>query len=355
MKYLRLLCLFLLLVACKKKVEVIKEVPVEKKNSWSEIKEFTGTQKVFLSSGSSANGIYLQQPFFFTELRSTGVNGITTWGASLSTDVDIRIPISSRFFATPYPTNGIVRIASNLQPNASPTGGYYNLKQLDSTATALQTYFLILFKCMAINKNEFLLIPYLNNRPNSPFTFFLFSVKVTRDYPYIDTFFTRQITIPKASVQGYVGNMTALDDYFLVNIYGEGVFKIREDGTFKKVFETRTVDAFYEWQGKVYATVEWNKILVSTDHGETFTEFDGTDAMMTLSSYYVITDSLVGAYHDQLYTLKWSGNNYSTRLLKNDGFETTRINGIERLRDSIYVATTSGLFVKPLNKFFESK
>src|SRR4051812_23108100 len=52
MKYLRLLCLFLLLVACKKKVEVIKEVPVEKKNSWSEIKEFTGTQKYFSVPGA---------------------------------------------------------------------------------------------------------------------------------------------------------------------------------------------------------------------------------------------------------------------------------------------------------------
>jgi hypothetical protein len=107
-KYLHLLSLSLLLFGCKKKVEVIKEVPVEKKNSWIEIKEFTGTEKVMLSSGSSENAIYIQQPFFFSELTSTGTNGITSWGAGLPTDVDIRIPISSRFFATPYPVNGIL-------------------------------------------------------------------------------------------------------------------------------------------------------------------------------------------------------------------------------------------------------
>lgn len=35
--------------------------------------------------------------------------------------------------------------------------------------------------------------------------------------------------------------------------------------------------------------------------------------------------------------------------------EGTRINGIEILKDSVYVATTSGLFVKPTTTFFDSK
>ncbi len=74
---------------------------------------------------------------------------------------------------------------------------------------------------------------------------------------------------------------------------------------------------------------------------------------MTTSNYYNIKDSLVGAYRDNLFTLTWSGSNYTQRFLKNDGVENTRINGVEILRDSVYIATTSGLFAKPTSTFFD--
>ncbi len=76
---------------------------------------------------------------------------------------------------------------------------------------------------------------------------------------------------------------------------------------------------------------------------------------MTTSNYYVIKDSLVGAYRDSLFTLKWSGSSYTQRFLKNDGAEGTSINGVEILRDSVFIATTSGLFAKPVSTFFEGK
>ena len=75
---------------------------------------------------------------------------------------------------------------------------------------------------------------------------------------------------------------------------------------------------------------------------------------MVLSNYYQIKDSLIGVNGDNLFTLKWSDNNYSARFLKNDGMEGTTINGVEVLKDSVYVATTSGLFVKPVSNFFDS-
>jgi hypothetical protein len=76
---------------------------------------------------------------------------------------------------------------------------------------------------------------------------------------------------------------------------------------------------------------------------------------VTTSNYYLVKDTLVGAYSDNMFTLTWSGSNYKQRFLKNDGIENTRINGIEILRDSVYAATTSGLFAKPVSKFFEGK
>ncbi len=343
-----------LFLSCKKKIEII-EVPVDKKYSWTEIKRFTGTEKIFLSSGSSTDAIYLQQPYFFTEVRNQNINtGITVYGASLPTDIATRIPITGNFCAFPY-SDTILRVINNLNPTVSPSGGYFNLKQIDSTLTSIQKYYNIMFKSMVINKNGTLLLAYYNNRVSQPFTFMMLKIKTNSSYPYIDTLFSKTITITRTSIDAYIRHISAVNDYFLIDLSGNGIYKIIEDGTFNKVYNSATVDAFYEWQGKVYAHAEWDRLLISTNNGDTWQEFSGINSSMTTSNYYVIKDSLVGAYRDNLFTLKWSGSSYTQRFLKNDGAEGTSINGVEILRDSVFIATTSGLFAKPVSTFFEGK
>ena len=101
-KILITLISILIFLSCKKSFE-IREVQVDKKYTWTEIKKFTGTEKIFLSSGSSSEAIYLQQPYFFTEVRSQNINtGIISYGASLPTDIDVRIPINRNFSAFPF-------------------------------------------------------------------------------------------------------------------------------------------------------------------------------------------------------------------------------------------------------------
>jgi len=343
-----------LFFSCKKSIE-IREVQVEKKYSWTELKRFTGTEKIFLSSGSSSDAIYFQQPYFFTEIRNQNANtGITVYGASLPTDIDIRIPITSTFSAFPF-SDTVLRVINNLNPTVSPSGGYFNLKQIDPTLTYIQKYYNILFKSMVINKNGTLLLAYNNNRVSQPFTLMMLKIKTNSSYPYIDTLFSKSVAIPRTSLDAYVRYLSAVNDYFLIDFSGNGIYKIKEDGAFSKVYNEATVDAFYEWQGKVYALAEGGRLLISSDNGDNWQEYTGINSTMTTSNYYVIKDSLVGVYRDNLFTLKWSGFNYVQRFLKNDGVENTRINGIEVLRDSVFVATTSGLFAKPVSTFFDSK
>jgi hypothetical protein len=344
----------LLFFSCKKSIE-IREVQVDKKYSWTEIKRFTGTEKIFLSSGSSTDAIYLQQPYFFTEVRNQNINTrITVYGASLPTDIDIRIPIASNFLAFPF-SDTVLRVINNLNPTVSPSGGYFDLKKIDPTLTYIQKYYNVLFKAMAINKNGALLLAYYNNRVSQPFTFMMLKIMTNSSYPYIDTLFSKSVSIPRTSIDAYVRHISAVNDYFLIDLSGNGLFKIKEDGTFNKIYNPATVDAFYEWQGKVYALAEGGRLLISSNNGEDWQEYSGITSSMTTSNYYVIKDSLVGVYRDNLFTLKWRGFNYTQRFLKNDGVEFTRINGVEVLRDSVYIATTSGLFAKPLSTFFEEK
>jgi hypothetical protein len=346
--------LVILIASCKKTIE-IREVQIEKKNSWEEIRKFTGTERIFLSSGKSDNAVYLQQPNYFTEIRNQNIStGITTFGVSLPSDINVKIPINGKFFAFPS-SDTTLDVINNLYPTVNPSGGYFNLKQVDPTLKSIQKNYLNLFKIMAINKNGTLLLAYYNNRPSRPLTLMMLKIKTNLSFPYVDTVFCQSITVPRTSFDAYVRHISAVNDYFLLDLSANGIFKIKEDGSFSRVYNPKTIDAFYEWGGKVYAHVEWNRVLISSNNGDNWQEYTGTNTTMTLSTYYNIQDSLVGANRDNLFTLKWNGQNYVQRFLKNDGLESTTINGVEFMRDSVYIATTSGLFVKPISTFFETK
>lgn len=298
------------LLACKKKIE-IREVPVDKKYSWTEIRRFTGTERIFLSSGGNSNAIYFQQPYYFTEIKDQNLDReITVYGAGLPRDIDIRMPISGNFSAYPY-SDSTLSLISNLAPTVSPSGGYFNLKQIDPSLTTIQKYYNSIFKSMSVNKNGVLLLAYNNNRSLQPFTFMALKIKTNSSYPYIDTVSTKVITVPRTNLSAYVRHIAAVNDYFLLDLSGNGIYKIKEDGTFNKVYDPATVDAFYEWQGKVYAHAEWDRLLISSNNGDSWEEFSGINSSMTTSNYYVIKDSLVGAYRDNLFSLKWNGANYT--------------------------------------------
>ena len=352
--YFVLVTTLLFLYACKKPIEVRE---VAKTYSWKEINRFTGTEKIFLSSGSDGKTIFLQQPFYFTTLKNQNeFSGITIYGAGMPTNVDARVPIAAAFTAYAV-TDSVLRIINNSFPLITPSKQYYDLKKLDPTLTSIEETNSFLVKVMSINSNGTLLLSYRNSQVSQPLTFIMLKVVTMPSYPYVDTIFSKIVSIPRNITNGYAYTryFTAIDDYFLADLGGNGIYKIKEDGSFQKVMNATTIDVFYKWQGKVYAYAEWDKLLISSDNGEGWQQYNGIPSSMTLSSYQYIKDSLIGLNRDNIYTLKWTDTHYSLRLLKNDGLEGSTINGLEILNDTIYAATTKGLFVKPVRAFFESK
>lgn len=355
-KYLLGLLLTCLLFSCTK----TKIVEVEKKSSWKEVPGFSGMQRYFLSSGSNGQQVFLQQPFYFSSvLPSSSSTEVKIYLADLPTDVQVRLPISPSYIAYPSGDTRLV-IKDNQRPTMDQAGGTYNLKQLDPTMVRIKRDFMEMFKCMAINSEGTLLLSYENNRAENPYTFFLVGSKKLTTLPYMDTLFTRPVAIPRTSVSGTVRYLEVVGNYFLLDISQEGLFKIKADGSYTKVYGPATVDAFYPWNGRVYAHAEGNQpvsssVLISADEGASFQTYEGLPPFLGLSSYYRVKDSLVGVYRDQLFTLRWNGTDYATRPLKSDGLEGVRINGIEVLHDSVYAATTSGLFVRSAAAFFQGK
>lgn len=287
--------LLLVLTACRKVSVKEIEVQVEKKASWSEIKRFSGNYRIFQSSGGNASHLYFQQPYFFTSLSGADAyNGITVYGAALPTDLQVRIPIGPFFHAYPFPYDPSVPVVKqNDNPITSSSGVYLPLKRLDSSLVKIQTDSLDLFKCMAINRNGVVLLSYGNNRQDLPNSFFLAGIKVLHDLPYVDTLFTRKVIIPHGQGVAYVRHLSAINDCFLVNL-DDGICKIKSDGSYSKVYGYAVADAFYGWQGRVYAHLEWDNLLVSDDDANSFPRYSGLPAFAATSNYYTIKDSLVG-------------------------------------------------------------
>ncbi|MDO7846405.1 hypothetical protein Q5H92_08560 [Hymenobacter sp. M29] len=348
-----LLAAILLLSSCKKETEIIVEKEVVKQSSWSEVPSLYGLARVILSTGSNGQSIYLQQPRAFTRFNSqAGLKGLVTTAGPFPADVEARLPIGRDIFAYPDMDSLLTIVRNN---DILTSQFYVSLRRFDPAATRFNTRLFSLSKCMAINRNNYLLAPYENTRPDRAYTFLLAAVTPGSAGTPL-TASTRKVVIPKLPfVGGYLRNLEAIDDYFLVNLGSDGIFKIKQDGSFRQVYASALADAFYKWNNTVYAPLEYNEMLTSTDNGDTWTRSTGVPLQFALASYYTVRDSLVFTHAGGLYTLRWNGPRYTMRPLKNDGLERATITGIEYLRDTVYVATTSGLFARPVKTFFEKQ
>ncbi|WP_457069402.1 hypothetical protein [Hymenobacter sp. UYAg731] len=340
---------------CKKEVETqiqIKEV--EKQASWAEVPSLYGLARVIMSAGNDGQAIYLQQPNAFTRLiNPKSLKGLETTAGRMPADVNVRLPIARDFFAYPDTDTSLV-ICRNREPLNSQF--YFNLRRFDPAALRFDTQFFDLSKCMAINQNNYLLAPYNNKRPDRAFTFVLAAVQPGAPGSGPVMAYVGPVVIPRPSFSGaYLRYLVAIEDYFLASFGDGGIYKIKQDGSFRQVYGAATVDAIYKWNNTLYGPIEYGEIITSTDNGETWQKSLGTPQQFTLASYYTVKDSLVFTNSGSLYTLRWNGPRYTVRQLKNDGLERATITGIEYLRDTVYVATTSGLFVRPIKSFFDKQ
>lgn len=350
-----LAALVITLAGCKKEIETqvqIKEV--EKQASWAEVPSLYGLARVIMSTGNDGQAIYLQQPNAFTRFSSPkAANGLTSYGGSYPANVNVRLPIGRDFFAYPNTDTSLV-ICRNREPLNSQF--YFNLRRFDPAALRFNTQVFNLSKCMAINQNNYLLAPYENKRPDRAFTFVLAAVQPGALGSGPVMAYPGRVVIPQTVFSGaYLRYLVAIDDYFLASFGDGGIYKIKQDGSFRQVYGAAIVDAIYKWNNTLYGPIEYGEIITSTDNGETWVKSSGTPQQFTLASYYTVKDSLVFTYSGSLYTLRWNGPRYAMRQLRNDGLERATITGIEYLRDTVYVATTSGLFARPVKTFFDKQ
>ncbi len=360
-KWILTAALFYLVLSCTTEKIVTVEVEVEKENSWKEVTRFTREDKIIINTSRDENGIYFQQPGYMTAYRlKNGKIELNQYIKSLLTyDIYNKLPLNSNYMPIPY-RDSLISLTIKDDFVSSDYSSTLFLKRIDTSFHKI-AYPWMREEIMVINNNGVLLIHYYDkNGAKSNYKFFLIGVGINKSkYPFIYTTFTKIVEIEK-SVKGLVGHQliyfASIDDYFIIDLGDDGVYKMYQDGNFKKVIDGYSGFNFvYKYNNVLYAAVEPQDLYKSFDNGDSWTKYSTNSWILGRGKHNLISDSLVGFYQDNIFTQVWNGDDYTLRFLKNDGLEYKKITGIEFLGDTVYVGTLSGLFVKPLSNFFESK
>lgn len=359
--------------ACTKEVEkILVQEPVY---SWSEVKQLSGSQKLIIQLANDKESLYLQQPGFFGRimpLASTprpvgqGYYQIQSYSTDpLPYDLNNRLPLNASFYLKPVQSGDtILRVVSTTYqpPSNYPTD--IRLRRLDRSAGQfVNNRFSPYTAFGAISRNNYALVGYTTAPADRALHFVLSKLALPiANVEVAITATSRTLQVPLANASAFY-TIAAIDDYFLVSNSNDGLYKVREDGTVKKVFSSASTftTTYYKDRGTLYAIQDdaQRSILTSLNDGETWQQSTGVPIYFRLSTFYAVGDSVVGVTHgvpdNLLYTLRWQGATYRVRELKSDGLNRADFTDLVQLGDTVYLGTTNGLFKQPLKTFFESK
>lgn len=352
----------LLLSACKKEIETI--VVQDRQYSWTSDKAFTDNFGILLGSGKGPTGLYFQQPGGFAALEGppAGPLRYTQYLYLSTSNLDTRFLIGPEFMVKYYDT--LVSIIPNTQHVTSRAGGQIRLKNVDARAVHVDPNTAPFYPFAALTKNNYLLFSYESGRYDFKNRLVLSHITTISNFLY--PIYDAQSKIIELPIGKSFGNykpqlISAIDDYFLVDCGSEGIFKIAENGSFRQVMPSNSdAFAFFKWQGALWAGLGYSKLAVSTDNGDNWQITTGGPNLRS-TTVHPVGDSLVVITHlyggGRLYTLNLSMTKQTWRLrpLKDDGLNQTAINDLQTWGDTVYLATSSGLFKRPLSTFFESK
>ncbi|MBI3234037.1 MAG: hypothetical protein HYZ42_08345 [Bacteroidetes bacterium] len=349
-----LLCL-LTVMGCSDETPT-KIIEVEKVHSWTLHPSFKDKAKIVTNSRATNDLLFFYGPLAYSTITKT--NTITHYLSSYSTESFIKMPIGPNFFVEAF--DGFLNI-DDLNSLTSNSVSYHTImKEYDTNFVSYNIINDYTRESSAINdSNQWLFSFKSKNEPIKPNLCLLtIDTKYTNDFDQIKISNKKVIII--SDPQDLSGRKPILivpyKNCFFVT-YDFGTFKIYSNGTYKKVLDdspsyTRRI---FSHNGVLYLTLP-QIIFISTDNGETWTKsFNISETITSNAGFHTIRDSLVEFHTDKLYTVSINLSGYSLRELDNDGLEGNQITSVSEFMDSIYVSTTTGVFIRPKSSFFNPK
>lgn len=347
-RFLLLFALAATVFACRQPGEIIKEVAVT--TSWKAQPYFRGIDKIVLNSFADSNYLH----FYGSEIF-TSTNGIQYLSFStLHHDYPFmhKLPISSAFMIRPE-ANGLFFY----NPAVVFTGGDYldmNMSKIDSNFMNFIYCDRYLQNTIAINDSGRCLVP-VKIKNSNLLDFFLIKTDRKKRIGYYDPA-AGKVSLPWVDSHPFTPTLydnQGGDNYFLVAT-DRGIYRIDSAGNVQRTYN-QFVDRLFKLKDVWYGFSLGAAMQISKDQGLTWQAYTGIPYDIARGTYYMVGDSIIGTRVSGLFTFHMTGDTYHTRLLKNDGLDGNDVTSISVFRDSVYATTYSGVFVKPLSTFFESK
>ena len=324
--------------------------------AWKEHEKFDYHLKIVLNSHVTEDEIFFYGPSHFTIMDTEGK--ATHYHNSVKSYPEFdKLPISDDYFINILQDNMLALVPVD-QPLSTDARALVDMKELDSTFRDFMFGNGFRSKsAISISNEGHCLVP-INTSAADRLVFYLFKAEKpdTGLERYARMVDTTKIVIPTPS--GFwpsVFETKAFEGFFLTATES-GCYKIRFDGSYKKVIDARVLD-IYRQGNNLYAN-SFSNTYKSIDMGETWQVYEGvTNRLLVNIGYYNIQDSIIATLNSTLYAINFNDTgsklDYNIRELENGNLKGNKIYSLVNFGDSVYASTVSGVFVRHVDEFFD--
>lgn len=318
-------------------------------------------QELVLNSDKHIHNIYkTQNRLYFSTMRNwikyDNSNQYQLTSKNVANYFYGKMPINDDMYTELDYKNILYMFDIDCEFNGCVTWKRIDLDTLDATITGVNhshnsgTYWT---QPIAINNHRQVLIGVLNEDSDTQNVYYL--LKYDENHKIIDS---QKIIIPKPSVE--IRHLYTVYSFYGKFFIGGDMFSVvYPDGTYKTFdnLDLWSLHKMFEHQGVLYA-LDWQNLFASTDQGETWQKLGELNLLYPNYTYNFATiDDRLVIYHQHQYAISEiefkDGAWYRLKPIKTKGMNQDDITSIEEFRDTVYVGTSSGLFRKPLETFWD--
>lgn len=349
---IHLLILILLVFGCKSKDDdIVFDFNTTSPSIDFEEYELRTTSQILLNGNVGSNSINLLSANIFFKISANGEKEVGTFHSTFLSYFR-KYCLSKNYLALSSMFNNQWIKFSGIGNNANFSFDGVNLGvyhiAADSVGYPYERYNYG-FDNVAINDYSQALLPVIKTSNLNEINFITFNLKSFIDsLGYTDGLLLEdnfyKVSLPLEATTE-LNRIESFQQNFYVSTK-ENTYMIRPDGTFKFLSEG-SADDFFEYDGKIYADFG-NRIGFTADDGETWEEKNNTPTFDGFREFQEVYGHLVFFFEDDLYLV--DPFDFSFSSLNNKGLEGSKITAVLPFQQSIYVATLSGLFSKPIEE-----
>jgi hypothetical protein len=342
-----LICIFIF--ACKRKIEYVYPVVVDNSQCiWLEDKDFVLDQRYLLNLYAGHDTLVVGGNQYLSLINKQGKvidhYMILPEGHNLRSSPSL----SSDLAAFLSSDNETVSLISVKNPAVRRT---FKITDLDTSIATIETSEQWRRPFICINENIHKILFFYASH-SKEFRYTLLDYSVSQDSIHLGAF---NYFSPVDPTVGVIYNEYVYKENFMISFDYRGIYQIDKIGNLSASDFGNSVTSFFEIHDTLFACDGEGKYIYSTNNLNWNTLINNFNP--GYGPFYSINNNPIYTQINQMAYLSIDKTKgiYQEKELCNDGLETARINDMVLFKDSVYIASTTGLYLKPLSRFLKFK